>query len=651
VITTANMQPAEAHLPARAAGDAVAVHARFLELHTREEERRERIANRYSLVRLVAFLTGAALLTAGVMARSALELGSGAALLLAFFGAVLLHARTISAQTAARIRRQVHERYLKRLSFACSDFSNQGTGLLPRAHPYALDIDLLGRASLFQRLDVTHTRDGARTLAAWLGYPATVETIALRQAAVRELAGDVQLRQELEAAAGEDPAQMLDASGLEALIRLPSLFDTSPSLRALALLLPPTTLLVYALGALNYLPHALWLLPCTAQVALLIRFSAPIRHALDLVTAKAPVFAAFQQMLLLVEQSRWQSALLNTLQQRIAFGAVPASAHLRRLARWAGFAELRQSGIFHVFINALTLWDLHVLWGVERFVRDVGSRSREWFVVLGELEALASLATLAHGDPDTSFPDFGAPGSPFTAEALGHPLLAPSVRVLNDVALTGPGMALVVTGSNMAGKSTLLRAVGQNIALALAGGPVVARRMRLSRVRLRASMRADDSLEAGSSYFHAELEKLKGVVAEVDAQPPVFFLLDELLRGTNARARHIGAKAVLMHLLDRHATGLCATHDVELAALEHEHPGRIGNVHFTDVVVDGEMRFDYKLRQGIVRTSNALRLLRMAGIEVPEAEREALENASAGERFMAPGDPPAATSSTAKEAH
>jgi DNA mismatch repair ATPase MutS len=295
---------------------------------------------------------------------------------------------------------------------------------------------------------------------------------------------------------------------------------------------------------------------------------------------------------------------------------------MRRLARWAGFAELRQQRLFHVVINPLTLWDLHVLYGLERFVRDVGSHSAEWFDVLGELEALASLAALAYLDPAAIRPELAEPGDPFRATGLAHPLLAPDVRVVNDVRLRGPGSALVVTGSNMAGKSTLLRAVGQNIALALAGGPVIAEHMVVPLVRLRASMRADDSLESGASYFHAELTKLKRVIEQAETGPPVFFLLDELLRGTNARARHVGAKAVLLHLLERGATGLCATHDVELAALGDSDPARIENVHFTDVVIEGEMRFDYKLRPGIVRTSNALRLLAMAGIHVPEQDRQ-----------------------------
>jgi DNA mismatch repair ATPase MutS len=353
-----------------------------------------------------------------------------------------------------------------------------------------------------------------------------------------------------------------------------------------------------------------------------------VRQTLDVVAATAPALEAYREMLVLLERAQFQSPALSALQGRVAFGSVPPSAHLARLTFWVGLAELRHNFLFHVVINNLALWDLHVLNGIERFVQDVGRRASEWFAALGELEALAALATLAHGDPDASMPVLADEHAALTAVRVGHPLLAPSARIPNDVTLRGPGSALVVTGSNMAGKSTLLRAVGQNIALALAGGPVIAQHMIVPRVRLRASMRADDSLESGSSYFHAELAKLKRVIDDAAASPAVFFLLDELLRGTNARARHVGAKAVLVHLLDRRGTGLCATHDVELAALEQTDPMRIENVHFTDVIIEGEMRFDYKLRPGIVRTSNALRLLAMAGVDVPQNERDTLEGVS-----------------------
>jgi DNA mismatch repair ATPase MutS len=322
-------------------------------------------------------------------------------------------------------------------------------------------------------------------------------------------------------------------------------------------------------------------------------------------------------MLRVVERARFESPLLLALQRRLAVDGTPPSVHMRRLKAWTSSADLRQQFLFHIWVNPLTLWDLHVLRGLERWVVRVGRHTSDWFEALGELEALCSFATLAFGDPDARMPEIEPARGALHARGLGHPLIVARSRVSNDVQLDGPGHALIVTGSNMAGKSTLLRALGLNVALALAGGPVCAALMRVPLVRLRASVRAEDSLQAHSSYFHAELEKLRSVVADAEAQPPVLFLLDELLRGTNARARHVGARAVLLHLLKRSAMGLVATHDVALSALEREHPGKIENVHFTDVVVAGEMRFDYRLRPGVVRTSNALRLLAMAGIDVP----------------------------------
>lgn len=577
--------------------------------------------NRLSLVRLTTFIAAVALLVTGFIQKSTVELGVGAVCLVAFAIAVVLHARTITAETRARVQRDIHARHLARIGHEWSQFPSQGADLIPRSHAYAWDIDIVGHGSLFQRIDVTHTFHGARTLAAWLGGPADTPTIRARQAAVWELAPQVDLRRELEAAGTTDRGEQLDPRGLEALGKLDRLFERMPWLQVAIVLLPMTSLALYIAGLLDLIANGWWLIPVAIQVLILFALGRTIHHTLDIVSARAPHLAAFESMLVLLERSKFESPWLVDLQKRVAFEGQPPSAHIRRLARWAGFAELRQNALFYIFVNALTLWDLHVLHGLERFVREAGTRMSEWFEALGELEAIAALATLAHLDEAATRPELVGE-LPFEATAIAHPLLTPDVRVANDVKLRGPGTALVVTGSNMAGKSTLLRSVGQNIALALAGGPVIAEHMRVPSVRLRASMRADDSLESGASYFHAELTKLTRVIEHAEVGPPVFFLLDELLRGTNARARHIGAKAVLLHLLERGATGLCATHDVELAALGDTDPARIENVHFTDVVIEGEMRFDYKLRPGIVRTSNALRLLQMAGIHVPEQDRQ-----------------------------
>jgi DNA mismatch repair ATPase MutS len=342
-----------------------------------------------------------------------------------------------------------------------------------------------------------------------------------------------------------------------------------------------------------------------------------VRRAFDLAAARQGVVKAFEKMLREVERARFESPLLQEMQRRLLVDGVPPSAQMRKLEAWTGSAELRQQFLLYIVVGPATLWDLHVLRGLERWNERVGRRTADWFATLGELEALCSLATLAYGDPAAHMPEVLPAGAELAAQGLCHPLLPHESRVSNDVRVAGPGCALIVTGSNMAGKSTLLRAVGLDVALALCGGPVCAESMRVPLVRLRASMRAEDSLQEGASYFVAELNKLRRVVQDAQEQPPVLFLLDELLRGTNAHARQVGSRAVLMHLLDRSAMGLVATHDAALAALEREEPGRVHNVHFTDIVEDGEMRFDYRLRQGVVRTSNALRLLAMAGIDVP----------------------------------
>ncbi|MGD8861020.1 MAG: DNA mismatch repair protein MutS [Myxococcales bacterium] len=601
---------------------AAAVHSELQQRFSREMADHERRSQRLSVVRLLTFVGGAVLVAAGVSTGGGLEWTAGIALLVAFLVAVVLHHRVIVARGLAETRRDIHERHLWRLRGKWQQLPGRGEELLPRDHPYAFDVDLVGRGSLFQRIDVSHTVAGGARLARWLGTPTDAQTVARRQTAVEELAAQVELRQELEAAAlRKDRDHRLDGRAFREFAELPSYFAPRPWLTPAIFALPPLTLLLYVLGSAGLVPSPSWLLPVAAQLSLLIVSARPVREAFDLAAARQGVVEAFEHLLRVVEQTDPDSELLREIRARIAVGDTPPSAHMRRLKSWASAAELRQQFLFHVFINPLTLWDLHVLRGLEAWNRDVGRHTTDWFEALGELEALSSLATLAFGDPDAVMPEIEDSDAPLECEALAHPLLPPDGRVANDLSLQGPGTAAIVTGSNMAGKSTLLRAVGLNVALALAGGPVCARRMRVPQVRLRASMRVQDSLQEGASYFHAELSKLRSVVDGAEDRPPVLFLLDELLRGTNAHARHVGGAAVVKHMLARGATGLVATHDVALSELEQELPGRIQNLHFTDVVEDGEMRFDYRLRRGVVKTSNALRLLAMAGIEVPEDDR------------------------------
>ena len=301
---------------------------------------------------------------------------------------------------------------------------------------------------------------------------------------------------------------------------------------------------------------------------------------------------------------------------------------MRSLAGLAGWADLRYQPLVHPFINLLFMWDLQVLRRMERWNRTAGMHVRSWFEATGAFEALSSLATLRALEPGSCFPEIVDDGEGLSALDMGHPLLPIEQRVNNALSLPRRGAFSIVTGSNMAGKSTWLRAVGINAALAFAGGPACARTFSLPMLRVRSSMRVRDSLQASASYFYAEVVKLKALVADADAEPPILFLCDELLRGTNAHDRTLGARAVVTHLVTRGAMGMVATHDNALCDFCDEVGVSGCNVHFTDVLVNGEMAFDFRLRPGRATDGNALAILARAGISVPEA---ALSFAGAGE--------------------
>jgi len=279
--------------------------------------------------------------------------------------------------------------------------------------------------------------------------------------------------------------------------------------------------------------------------------------------------------------------------------------------------------LVHGIVQALTLWDFHVVFALERWQQSAGRRVRAWMDAVGVVDALAAYATLAHDHPDWTLPSVANGGAPLLhAKALAHPLLAGGVRVANDVTVGPAGTCLLVTGSNMSGKSTLLRAVGMNVVLAQAGGPVAAGALSLPPLEVHTSMRVEDSLELGLSYFMAGLARLKAIVAAAGAARgtgrPVLFLLDEILQGTNSAERLVAVRTILVRLVADGAIGAVTTHDLGLAA-EPDIAVVAELVHFTETVeetaVGPRMSFDYRLRPGLATSRNALRLMRMVGID------------------------------------
>jgi hypothetical protein len=593
-------------------------HQREIERLELEQARTSQRADRISLFRLITFVAAAVAISVALSQNRPQLLLAFVALLFSFFVGVVWHARTLSRMHELMVRRGVHERQLLRINGLWQSLAAGSQASLPPEHPYASDIDLTGLGSLVQRIDVSQTREGELALLTALGERADPDTIKKRQAAVEELFERASFREDIEALGlmHQERGGKIDHRPFMRLFGRPLLFERRPWLLPLIVVMVAITLSVSVLAALELVPSPFVWLCAFAQMGVLWATKNEVHPALNAVTERIGFAKAYERIFQRIEAEQFRSPCLLELQQELTSGGRSAAAQLARLSRYEGFAQLRTQGPFYLVLNVLTLWDLFCLERIERFVKDVGPSCEGWFLAVGKLELLCSLSTLRHVDEHTSYPKLLFAGGPLRARGLGHPLLAAHTRVLNDVDLDGPASVLIVTGSNMAGKSTLLRALGLNIALALAGGPVCAAQMTLPIVRLRASMRIDDSLQRGASYFHAELSRLRTVVSELDQGEPVLFLLDELLRGTNAHARQKGARAVILHLLKHGALGVVATHDIGLSDLADELPGKARNVHFTDVFEAGEMRFDFTLRDGVVKTSNALRLLSMAGIDV-----------------------------------
>ena len=481
-----------------------------------------------------------------------------------------------------------------------------------------MDLDLFGRASLLQLLGPVGTPGAQSTLASWLLEPAPPDEVASRQEAVRELGPLLDWRQELSVRVREpmpDPARFLEWCESEGWILGHTLRTWVPRLLAVASLL---LLALHLVGVTR--PYWLLLgLANLAVVGLLGRRAAAVFEALG---AREREYRRYAELIELGGAVPFRSGRLTRIQTALAQGKLSAAAELRRLDGLLALCDARRNALISIPLQGLLLWDLQVLWALERWRARSGREARRWMALLGELEALAALGGLHHDEPGWAFPEL-VPARParFEAERLGHPLIPADRRVDNDVTVGPEGSFLLVTGSNLSGKSTLLRAVGLGAVLAGAGGPVCAAGLRLSPLRLGTSFRVQDSLEQGVSFFLAELRRLKQVVDrsrdEQARERPLLYLLDEILLGTNIAERQAAVRQVIGHLVAAGAIGAVATHDLTLASAEGL-AGACRPVHFREQLEEGpdgvRMTFDYRLREGVAPTTNALRLLELLGL-------------------------------------
>jgi DNA mismatch repair ATPase MutS len=320
-------------------------------------------------------------------------------------------------------------------------------------------------------------------------------------------------------------------------------------------------------------------------------------------------------------QEEFTAPFLIKLKGMLVSGGIPASRQVRNLMTIAEHSNLRYSNALIYFpLNIVFLWDLRTLRRMNRWQKRWGGSVRGWFEATGEIEALSSLAGLCHDNPHWAFPGVREDSPAFLAESLGHPLIPAAERVANDLSLACRGTVFIITGSNMSGKSTLLRTVGINLVLAYAGAPVCAHGMTCSHMRIYSKMQVHDNLEERVSTFYAELKRMKMIIDAAKSGDPLIFLLDEIFRGTNSRDRIIATRTVIRQLHKLNTIGLISTHDLELGSLEKEFPGLISNYHFDDDIKNGRIHFDFRLKPGISQTANAIALMRMIGIQVEEGE-------------------------------
>ena len=540
---------------------------------------------------------------------------------LGFLALLVVHARLLNARDRALRARDYYARGFSRLDGSWMGSGPQGERFLA-GHPNAGDLDLFGSGSLFQLLNTARTEAGEEALAGWLGGAASrssssafsgADDIPARQAAVAELRDRLDFRESIAVLAAETPVSRTSALTAWAATPPAGLGVKHAWLFALSACI--TAILVGLLIASRLPPEPVvgWVI---AQAAVVTIWRRPVRQVLRGVDLAERDLSVLTELLHRIEQETFEAPYLRTLHARVVNGGVPLS---RRLARLRLFIAARDS-LRNEFVRPFALLLLvrsQSAVAIDRWHAAHREQLRDWLIVVGELEALASLATYAFEHPADPFPRIVRDRAVFAAVGLAHPLIHESVGVANDVSIGGEAPhVLIVSGSNMSGKSTLLRTVGANAVLAMAGAPVRARSLECSPVTIGATMHIQDSLQSGQSRFYAEILRIRDIVDATRGPLPVLFLLDEILHGTNSHDRRIGAEAIVRALVEAGAIGLVTTHDLALTGLTETLGSGAANVHFEDRLADGKMIFDYRMREGVVEHSNALELMRAVGLRV-----------------------------------
>jgi hypothetical protein len=536
-------------------------------------------------------------------------------LLVALFGFIaiaVLHARILRQRSCAERAVEFYCKGVARIEDRWVGTGQTGDRIDTHSSLYATDLDLFGPGSLFELLSLARTRMGEDTLAAWLLSPSPVAEIKQRHAALSELRTRLDLREDI-SLLGDDLKAVIHAEALTHWAEAPNQLKHQ-ALRWISLLISLASIasVIYWAEHGEKTPFFLVLILASIVTAALRKQTAAVLQSTEHALKDLQLLSS---LLARLEREHFESPRLQSLKKDLSSHSLDGSRAIKRLRTIVEYMNALENPIMRA-LNVPLLYAVQVAYAAEAWRNSHGAAVRSWLTAIGEAEALLSLSAYTYERPADPFPEFVEGPTCFIAEQIGHPLIPAAKCVRNNISVCGETRVLLISGSNMSGKSTLMRAVGINTVLAMAGAPVRARRLQLTPLQIGASILINDSLQEGSSRFYAEITRLRHICDLAENHPPVLFLLDELLQGTNSKDRLIGAEGVVQALLDSGAIGLISTHDLALTNIGNQRDNRLRNVHLQDEIENGKMKFDFKLQEGVVTKSNGIELMRLIGLKV-----------------------------------
>jgi len=567
-----------------------------------------------SFLRLFVFLGGAGV---SIYAFTISTIAGGLTLLATlFFFIILLKRYAVTSNKIAFTENliRINTNEINALEGDYSAFDGGGD-LADSNHDFSLDIDLFGDDSLFRYINRSVTGPGRSLLADWFSDPYRLSgQISERQEAVRELAGKLDWRQQFMAYGLDKPLHENEIKSLSDWLNGKDKLMSSPVMRLITFILPLAAIIALVLVITTALPAMVFISSFIVNLLIIMAYIKKVNRIHILVSQKQVFLSSIEQMVKSFEKEEFTSSMLTSIRGRIFSGEGSVAGKIKELNNLISMFDARLNMLVGFALNGMLMWDFHCISRLEKWRSSAASDLPAWLTLLGEVDGLNSLANYTYNNPYHSFPQAVNDGTVLEASQMGHPLLAEELRINNDFSVRKKGQVIIITGANMAGKSTFLRTVAVNMLLAMAGAPVCAAAMKFFPMKLFTSMRTTDSLSHNESYFYAELKRLRTLKERLEKGEDVFFILDEILKGTNSTDKSLGSKLFLRRLIELGATGLIATHDISLGEMETEFPGNVVNKCF-EIEIDGEnISFDYILRGGITRKMNAGVLMKQMGI-------------------------------------